>query len=340
MMRKKKTAAAMICLAALLLQGCAGTAQGAEPMPKPTGVQMKAQVSWPNDKLETDESGTPLLRVYVVEQEKVETVDLETYVEGVLAGEMKNDWPMEALKAQAILARTFVLKFVDEKESKYPDADISTDIEEAQAYAPDQINDRIRQAVKETRGLVLSAEGELPYAWFHAHSGGRTERAVVGLGWDQQEPGSTAVVEGMEPVRVEEESQNNALKDANAWQASFQVEEFQEACRQQDASVTVESDTRLAVGERGEGGRAYTLKVGQWTVNAAQLRIDLGSTKMRSTLLTSLKQENGQVVMAGKGYGHGVGMSQWGAYGMAEQGKTAEEIVRYYFTGVDVAQIW
>ncbi len=340
MMRKKRAAAAVFCLAAFMLQGCAGTAQGAEPVPKPTGVQVKAQVSWPNDKLETDENGTPLLKVYVTETDKIETVDVETYVEGVLAGEMKNDWPMEALKAQAILARTFVLKFVDEKESKYPDADISTDIEEAQAYAPDQINDRIRQAVEETRGLVLSAEGELPYAWFHAHSGGRTERAVTGLGWDQAEPRYTAVVEGMEPVRVEEESQNKSLKDATAWQASFPLAEFQEACRKQDESITVEEDTRLAVGERGEGGRADTLKVGQWSVNAAQLRIDLGSTKMRSTLLTSLKQENGQVIMAGKGYGHGVGMSQWGAYGMAEQGKTAEEIVRYYFTDVAVEKIW
>ena len=129
MFRRKIAAGLLVCLLAAILQGCASTAEGTEPAPKPTGVAMKADVSWPEEKLERNEDGVPLLRVYVVDEEKVETIDVETYVEGVLAGEMKNDWPLEALKAQAILARTFVLRFVEEKESKYPDADISTDID-------------------------------------------------------------------------------------------------------------------------------------------------------------------------------------------------------------------
>ena len=74
-------------------------------------------------------------------------------------------------------------------------------------------------------------------------------------------------------------------------------------------------------------------------MNAADLRLALGSTKMRSTLLTSLKIENGKVHMAGKGYGHGVGMSQWGAYGMAQEGKSAEQIIKHYFQKVEIAQI-
>lgn len=340
MLQRKRTALAAVCAAALCLQGCAGTAETAEPAPKPTGVRMKAEVQWPSEKLETGENGVPLLRVYVVGKEAVETVDLETYVEGVLAGEMKNDWPMEALKAQAILARTFVLKFVDEKESKYPDADISTDIEEAQAYDPNAINDRIREAVKATAGQVLNADGQLPYAWFHAHSGGTTEHAAAGLGWKETEPAYTAVVKGNEPESVENEKDDQSLKDAKRWQAAFPVAEFEEACRSLGAEVTVSKDTRLAVGERGEGGRAVTLRVGNAAVNAAELRIALGSTKMRSTLLTSLKVQDGQVVMEGKGYGHGVGMSQWGAYGMAEGGSNAEQIIEHYFHGVTVEKLW
>lgn len=81
------------------------------PAPAPEGATARAQVDWPKERLETDENGVPVLDVYVVADEQVERVDVETYVEGVLAGEMKNDWPLEALKAQAILARTFVLKF-------------------------------------------------------------------------------------------------------------------------------------------------------------------------------------------------------------------------------------
>ena len=74
-------------------------------------------------------------------------------------------------------------------------------------------------------------------------------------------------------------------------------------------------------------------------MNAADLRLALGSTKMRSTLLTSLKIETGKVHMAGKGYGHGVGMSQWGAYGMAQEGKSAVQIIKHYFQKVEIAQI-
>ncbi len=340
MMKRRVAAAALTVLLTASLQSCAGTAVGETPAPKPTGVEMKADVAWPYDKLEVNGEGTPLLRVYVVEEDKVETMDVETYVEGVLAGEMKNDWPMEALKAQAILARTFVLKFVDEKESKYPDVDISTDIEEAQAYDREAVNDRIREAVAATRGQVLSADGELPYAWFHAHSGGTTERAVTGLGWDEAEPGYTAVVQGREPATVEGEADQKSLKEAERWEASFSLEAFQEACREAGAEVTVTADSRLSVGERGEGGRAKTLMVDGQPVKASDLRIALGSTEMRSTLLTSLKIQDGQVVMAGKGYGHGVGLSQWGAYGLAQEGKAAEEIVSHYFTGVTVEKLW
>lgn len=340
-MRREKLVLLIAVLAAgLCLQGCAGTAATDEPSPEPTGVLMKGNVQWPAHKLQTGEDGTPLLRVYVVDKETVETVDLETYVQGVLAGEMKNDWPMEALKAQAILARTFVLKFIDEKQSKYPDADISTDIEEAQAYDPDAVNDRIREAVAATRGQVLSAEGRLPYAWFHAHSGGMTERAVTGLGWREAEPSYTAVVKGNEPEAVDDEKDGQALRDAWRWQADFSVEEFEEALRSIGAKTTVNKDTRLSVAERGEGGRAKSIRIGEKTVNASELRIALGSTKMRSTLLTSLKVQDGRVVMEGRGYGHGVGMSQWGAYGMALSGKTAQEIVQHYFTGITVETLW
>ena len=97
---------------------------------------------------------------------------------------MAGDWPLEALKAQAILARTFVLQFVSEKKSRDEGADISTDIEEAQAYDAAGVNERIKSAVEKTRGLVLNAGGELPYAWFQAHSGGLTARAKEGLDYE------------------------------------------------------------------------------------------------------------------------------------------------------------
>lgn len=336
MKRGRRKIALLLCAAMLsCLQACAGSAgaAGVDSAEKPV------QVHWPKDKLKTGKNGAPLLQVYVVEDQQVEERELESYVEGVLAGEMKNDWPLEALKAQAILARTFVLKFVQEKESQYQGADISTDIEEAQAYDASAVNERIQQAVEETRGLVLSCEGKLPYAWFHAHSGGMTEYARAGLGWEKDEPAYTQPSRGMEPEQLRDAKENQQLQAAAEWKADFTFAEWTAACQKQGVQVEPHAGSQLQISQRGESGRAVTLEIDGQSVNAADLRLALGSTKMRSTLLTSLKIENGKVHMAGKGYGHGVGMSQWGAYGMAQEGKSAVQIIKHYFQKVEIAQI-
>lgn len=338
MKRGRRKIALLLCAAMLsCLQACAGSA-GAAGVDS-AATKKPVQVRWPQDKLKTGKNGELLLRVYVVEDQQVEERELESYVEGVLAGEMKNDWPLEALKAQAILARTFVLKFVQEKESQYPGADISTDIEEAQAYDASAVNERIQQAVEETRGLVLSCEGELPYAWFHAHSGGMTEYARAGLGWEKDEPAYTQPSRGTEPEQLSDAKENQQLQAAAEWKAVFTFAEWTAACQKQGVQVEPHAGSQLQISQRGESGRAVTLEIDGQSVNTTDLRLALGSTKMRSTLLTSLKIENGKVHMAGKGYGHGVGMSQWGAYGMAQEGKSAEQIIKHYFQKVEIAQI-
>ena len=265
---------------------------------------------------------------------------MDEYLIGVLAGEMPATFDIEALKAQAILARTFVLKFLSDKQSKYEGADISTDIEEAQAYDASAVNDRIRQAVSETEGMVLSAGGELPYAWFHAHSGGLTALAREGLGWDKDEPPYTQIVPGNEPESASGEKDAQMLSEAQHWQASFPYEEVEAACGTLGVDVTLTDGAKLTIEERGDSGRAVRLGLNGQSVDASDLRIALGSTKMRSTLITSLRAQEGKLVMAGTGYGHGVGMSQWGAYGMAQAGSTAEEIVTYYFRDVSIETLW
>jgi len=335
----------MICLAGLLclsLAGCAAKAGDREEpaLPRPQNTPRETQkgaAEKPGDagalvpqKIKRGEDGVPLLKVYDVKAERLEELSVEEYLPAVLAGEMAGDWPMEALKAQAILARTFVLQFVSEKESMYEGADISTDIKEAQAYNAGAVNDRIRQAVRETRGLVLNAGGELPYAWFHAHSGGLTARAKEGLDYEKDEPGYTQCVKGME--------NDEAPPEAAHWEAAFTADEVLAAAA--DAGAKVDELTGISIGERGESGRAKTLMISGKEVSAPAFRIAIGSTKMRSCLLESLRVEDGQVHMSGKGYGHGVGMSQWGAYAMAKEGKTAQEIVTHYFAGVELGQAW
>ncbi len=349
-----KRGAAALC-AALIALGCAGCASNppnevprqketlpsgedtpppmlanGDPNAAPDGAEkpVDSRVKLPA-KLSM-EGGEPSLKVYVVSAKKVEAMPLEKYLEGVLAGEMKNDWPLEALKAQAILARTFVLKFIEEKESKYPGADISTDIEEAQAYDTAGVNDRIREAVKETKGLVLASQGDLPYGWFHAHSGGLTAKAKEGLEYERAEPRYTKIVKGRES--------DKAPKDVAKWTATFTAAEVLKAASR--AGVSGSKLEGIQIGQRGESGRATTLVVNNTSVPAGSFRIAIGSTKMKSTLLDEIKMEGGKVTFSGKGYGHGVGMSQWGAYGLAEQGEKAETIVQYYFDGCEVVRLW
>lgn len=307
----------------LLLGGCAAPEAAPDP-------QLRTLPTLP-PHLTLDEGGRPLLSVYVAEENTVREMDAETYVMGVVAGEIPNDWPLEALKAQAILARTFVMRFVSERKSRYEGVDISTDIAEAQAYNRSRINDRVRQAVRETAGQVLvTPAGNLPYTWFHAHAGGMTALAREGLDWQEAEPAYTKVGPGLES--------DAAPASAKAWKAAFSRKDFLAACRR--AGAKLETMTEVAITEKGPSGRAVTLTVDGVDINAAQLRLELGSTVMRSTLLTELDFDGQTVTMAGKGYGHGVGMPQWGAYALAMDGKTGIEIALHYYDGLEVAQLW
>ena len=330
---KKAMCLLLVGMIAWLLCGCGamGGAEESNPDLETTNDQQAYKKPPLPEKLAVNENGVPVMHVYQMDEEDTKEMDIETYLLGVVAGEMKNDWPMEALKAQAILARTFVLKFCTEKESKYQGADISTDIEEAQAYDATGINERVEQAVGDTRGMVLSYHGELPYAWFHAHSGGATERAVEGLSYEKEEPGYTKVTQGRESVRAPE--------DAKEWKAEFTEQEMIGALKKAGVK-DIGSISSVEIGKKGESGRAVTLRVNGESVSAPELRLALDSTKLRSTLITDIDVQDGKVVFSGKGYGHGVGMPQWGAYGMAEEGKTAEEIVRYYFNDVTVEKLW
>jgi len=317
----------------LILSGCSGSAENEQEQTKvPLGHEQQSKKPALPEKLEKNEAGIPVLNVYQTDEEETKEMDIETYLLGVLAGEMKNDWPLEALKAQAILARTFVLKFCTEKESKYESADISTDIEEAQAYDDTGINERIEQAVKETEGLVLSYGGELPYAWFHAHSGGTTALAREGLAYNKEEPGYTQITDGRESDQAPEE--------AREWRAVFTEKEVIAAAKKAGLNENIAQIDSIQTGKTGKSGRAETILINGYAVSAPELRIALGSSVMRSTLLSSLVKDDGKIIMEGKGYGHGVGMPQWGAYQMAQEGETAEEIVTYYFQNVTVEKLW
>ena len=325
-MNREKAVLLLIALlvAAVVMAGC---------MQSKAGEQWTPSEDLPKipEKLEKSEgAGMPTLSVYDVKDKSTSEMDIETYVMGVVAGEMKNDWPLEALKAQAILARTFTLKFCQDKDSKYKDADISTDVTEAQAYAAGDINDRVRQAVNETRGQAMAYNGEYPYAWFHAHAGGMTELPTVSLDYNKEDPPY------LKPVRSKESDE--APANVKHWTATFTRAQVVKACA--DAGVKIDELESIEVGEKGASGRAKTLLVNGKSVSAPSFRLQIGANRLKSTLIDSVNIEGNQVTFKGRGFGHGVGMSQWGAYAMAEDGKSAEDIIGHYFSDVNIVKLW
>lgn len=321
-----------LCLSCAMLASCMGSAETKETVPEASSAPaLQGDVIVPAlpEGLVTEE-GLPILTVYNTATEMLDSMDIERYVMGVLAGEMRNDWPMEALKAQAVLARTFVLKFISEKDSRYDGADISTDITEAQAYNAESINERIEKAVNDTRGEVLSASGELPYAWFHAHAGGKTELPTLALDYQQPDPAYTQSVESPDSDKAPTSVKN--------WTAAFTADEVAAAAKK--SGTDVGKITSIELGEKGESGRTIYFLINGQKVSAPSLRVNLDSTKLKSTLLSSVALDDGEITFDGSGYGHGVGMSQWGAYGMAEEGRKYEEIIAHYFREVGLAKVW
>lgn len=311
----------------LLISGCTGIRRSEPSIPEKT--EKKPAIP---EALGSTEGQEPRLKVYIKEEDRVQEMAFEEYVAGVVAGEIKNDWPIEAIKAQAIIARTFVLKFIKDKgQSKYGNAHISTDIEEAQAWNQEAVNDRIRRAVNETRGQVMVYDGDYVNAWFHSNAGGKTATAVEGLGYKEGNPPYIQVVDSPDDSSLIPPEEKN-------WVAEFSKQEVIQAVQQMGKQI--EDFSSIKIGKRGPSGRAMEIVLDSISVSAPELRIALGSTKMKSTLLDEVGIEGDRVIFKGRGYGHGVGMSQWGAYNMAKEGKKAEEIINHYFKGVEIVKMW
>lgn len=268
----------------------------------------------------------PVIRVYFHEEGAIRSMGMEEYLEGVVAAEMDPEWPLEALAAQAIIARTFTVRQMKEGGVAGREADASTDHTEFQAYDRDRVTDRVTQAVQDTRGKIITFRGEPAYAWFHASSGGRTATPQEGLGFTQAETPYLRTVDDLD-----------ATEDVT-WERDFSSGELERAAAALGYEVRPLSD--ISIGERGPSGRAVTLKMNGVSVPAPELRLKVGPERMRSTLLEEIEMTNGRIAMKGRGFGHGVGLSQWGAWVMAQRGKSAEQIIRFYYRGVDIERRW
>lgn len=273
--------------------------------------------------LSRDRPKEPLLLVYHHQWDEVMELPLEEYLRGVVAGEMPASFPMEALKAQAVVARTYAFsKFYKPMDDG---VHITTDSTIHQCWLStkdlflrwgpkDFIPNlyRIAAAVEATRGEVLIYQGQLIDALYHANAGGWTEDPIY-------------LWEGTRPYLKSVPSPWDEQAPRFNQTFYFSLRELQEKL-----GLTLSSLQDVQVLNRSPSGRVQEIRVAGVGMKGSEFRFYLG---LPSTLFTLLN-EGSTLKIKTRGHGHGVGMSQYGAQGMAQAGYQYGEILSYYYQGV------
>ena len=265
----------------------------------------------------------------------VETMTAAEYLPGVVRGEMPAAFEEEALKAQAVAERTYLYyRMASAPKENHPDADVCTDsncctawLSEADARTKwgdkfDRYEARVQQAVADTDGQVVLYEGAPIMAVFHSSSAGAT--AASGDVW-------TASL----PYLVSVKSPEDADSVPNYYSVNtFTAGEFRTIFCKAHPEAKLSGDTAGWIGDvtLTDAGRVASAKVGGVSVTGKELRSLYG---LRSAAFT-VEAAGDSVTFRVTGYGHGVGMSQYGANALAKEGKTWREILQWYYTGVTI----
>ncbi|TCN24082.1 stage II sporulation protein D [Mesobacillus foraminis] len=267
--------------------------------------------------------------VYRTAQSKLEKLPLDQYLVGVVAAEMPADFELEALKAQALTARTYYVKQISGAEkTKLPQGAQVLDTDAYQVFLNNQELKKqwgadynwkvkkITEAVKATDGQILTYDGAPIEATFFSTSNGYTENS------EDYWPNSFPYLRSVEsPWDLQSPKYTN--------QTVMSVAEFQNKL---GVKLSGESEPGKII-ERTDGNRVGKIQIGGKTLTGKEVRDALG---LKSSDFTWILKGN-NIVINTKGFGHGVGMSQYGANGMAAEGKTYKEIVQHYYKGVEIA---
>jgi stage II sporulation protein D len=335
-------------LAALLIPLVVVPLHRGQPLPPalPTATAAPAAPAGP-------EAPQPKVSVYLSRSGQIETLPLEDYVSGVLAAEMPASFELEALKAQAVAARTFILRRLvagDRSGVPVPGADV-TDTVSHQAYVSKDILERewklggrsadlakLQRAVLETRGVIMTYKGQPITASFFASSGGYTENSEEY--WSAAIPYLRSVTSPWE----KEITPNYAVT------SKFTISEILTRLGINDRVIPATKDTTQSVMTKKistsselpvevlsltTGHRIKEISIGGTIFTGREVREKLG---LRSSQFSWGRKGN-EIFITTFGNGHGVGMSQWGANGMAKEGGTATQILKHYYSGISFTQI-
>jgi stage II sporulation protein D len=277
----------------------------------------------------------PFVPVLLSKSDQVVQVPIETYVRGVVAAEMPAAFELEAMKAQAMAARTYVVRrLLDPSAAAKPGSDaVVTDTVTHQAYwtveemqlqwgeASYSSNlEKVTRAVKETAGKILTYEGKPIDAAFFSTSNGYTENSEDY--WGVAVPYLRSVASPWDKSLSPRFTKTVTIT-AQQFTAKLGLNRSLTATTLSSGMKTLSTTT---------GHRVAKIRIGGVTFTGREVREKLG---LDSTAFT-WRWKDGSIELTTTGYGHGVGMSQWGANGMAKEGKTADQIVSYYYKGISI----
>lgn len=282
---------------------------------------------------------TPDILVWRKNEDQVVTVGLEDYIMCVVSSEMPASFEMEALKAQAIAARTYsvarTINFsIPENPVGHQKAALC-DTTHCQVYMnKEQIAQqrsaqwmadswpRIQEAVNDTAGQVLCYDGALAgQTLFHSSSGGRTENS------EDVFVSAVPYLRSVDSPYEEEATHSNELTE-------IPISQFVETINSsiEGASITAEQTKNIKINARSSGDKALSVQVGNLSITGREIRtlFSLASANFK------VSATEDSLLFVTNGYGHGVGLSQYGANGMAERGYTYDQILTHYYTGVEI----
>lgn len=272
------------------------------------------------------------------ESGQIEEMPLDEYLLGVISAEMPASFEQEALNAQAVVARTYTLYSIMHNQNKHEGADICDDSNCCQAWISKEKRlekwneenrneywNKIVQAINNTLGKIITYNGEIIDAFFHSNSGGKTETPVNVWGGTNypylqsvETSGEDAYSQYSSEVILSKEELDLKMKEKHP---EFQIDYLAE-----DA---------IKILEYTDSNRVKTIKIGNINLSGTEIRGLLG---LKSTNFNVLIEDN-NIKFSVIGYGHGVGMSQTGADSMAKQGKRYDEIIKHFYTSVEIQDL-
>ena len=291
-----------------------------------------------NENTNQEDSTSKTIKLLHSETGQVEEVDLDEYLYGVVSSEMPANFEIEALKAQAVVARTYTIYQMTHNSGKHENADICDNYACCQAWVSKEDRfakwngeeaegnwNKIVEAVNSTSGKIITYNREAINAFFHSNSGGVTESSVNiwgGIDYPYLKSVETAGEEGYtqysSQVQISKQDLLNKIKE-----------------KYQDCEIDFSQQDCIQILEYTTSGRVKTIKFGNKEIAGTEARTILG---LKSTNFTfSIDGET--VTFSVIGYGHGVGMSQTGADALAKSGSDYEEIIKHFYTDVEIAEL-